>query len=338
MKKLLVLLWCLMVLPLGMKGVYAVENPTVTYDGNRHVFTVENTDGHDFFNGFKNVIPGDTKVQIIDLNYENVSQDLSVYLRADCDDQEMLNLLKDTTMDIYMDHQLISDDQWIFDSIHLGNIEDSTSQQMEVQLHIPTSLGNEIAGKSVHLQWVLTVQEEEPVQGSSEVSRPQHNPNDRGNANTVETSTNQGDAMAMNGQVSSQEGTPLEGSLDDDSSYSTIIDEQVPQAGHSGSWALLNLIAVILTVILAILMFIRKQTKEKEDEDNVTEMKRRRWIPIVGVVIAIVSIIVFILTEDITLKMVYVDSYTIWMIVLAVINIVLLILGRTWKEVKNDNQ
>ena len=83
-------------------------------------------------------------------------------------------------------------------------------------------------------------------------------------------------------------------------------------------------------------MFIRKQTIEKEDEEHVTEMKRRRWIPIVGVVIALVSIIVIILTEDITLKMVYVDSYTIWMIVLAVINIVLLILGRTWKEVKND--
>lgn len=350
MKKLLVMIWCLLVLPLGINGVYAQDNPTVTYDASVHEFAVDNTSGLDFFNGMKNVIPGDTRIQKIDLQYTHVAQDLSVYLSAQCKDTDMIELLKDATMDIYVDGHLVSENQWIFDGVLIGEVQESGLHEMEVHLHIPTSLGNEIAGKSMLLQWVLTVQEEEAVQTPTETPDVSVIPDDSQDIispqpSVTPSSGNQNDShddgsMMAGGQLSQNQGVPLEGELDekDDTVHSTIIDENVPLSGVTGSWALINLISMILTIILAILMFIRKQNKDKEDEDkqDVIEYKRRRWIPVCGVIVSIVSLIVFVLTEDMTLKMAYVDRYTIGMIVLLVINVVLFILGRTWKE--KDNQ
>lgn len=106
-----------------------------------------------------------------------------------------------------------------------------------------------------------------------------------------------------------------------------VQENQTPQAGISRSWALVNLIASLLTVLLAIVMLLIKRKKENDDEDekNPYTEKRYTWMKLLGIVIGVVSVIVFILTEDITLPMALLDKYSVVMIVIALLQCVTLL-------------
>lgn len=337
MRKLFILLWCMMLLPFTMNRVDAAGDPEVGYDGSSHRFEVSHTDGLDFFDGFKNVLPGDTKSQLIQLRYQNVSQDLTVYLKANCDDQEMMELLKDATLDIYVDDQLVSEDQWIFDDVFIARVEKPLSQEMRVDFHVPTSLGNEIAGKSLTLQWVLTVQEEEK-KNDVQVSEPQGQGSVSNDETVSKSDLNGGDDgnhVSGGDMQDSQENQTSQDSEDVKESYSTILDEKIPLAGASSSWAVVNLVATILTVIVSILMFMRRQSKEEDDVKD-SKIKRRIWIPVLGAVVAVVSVVLFVLTEDMTLPMSYFDDYTLWMIILFVFDLMLYVFSKSWKQNNDD--
>ena len=60
---------------------------------------------------------------------------------------------------------------------------------------------------------------------------------------------------------------------------------------------------------------------------------------ILALIVAIISIIVFFLTEDMRLPMEWVDEYTIWMVILFIIEIILAFLSRkTWDEEDEDEE
>ncbi len=122
----------------------------------------------------------------------------------------------------------------------------------------------------------------------------------------------------------------------------------VPLAAPVGfaAWALLNLILMIIGVILALVFTIIRFMRKKDDEDAEENEKqpepgvrydtpaeerqdkihRRRAIGwLLGmIVLAVCGVILFILTEDITLPMVWVD---IWTILQAIVLIATLIIG-----------
>lgn len=110
----------------------------------------------------------------------------------------------------------------------------------------------------------------------------------------------------------------------------------------SGSWALLNLIATICSIILAILSFIlfffnRKKEEEDKENEEYTIKKKRFLRRIVEIIISLAMIIIFILTEDTSLPMVWTDKYTILMLLLLLIHIVVIIIfRRKEKEDKKD--
>ena len=153
--------------------------------------------------------------------------------------------------------------------------------------------------------------------------------------------------------------TPLAGRvvLDDDGD-ATIIDiedEDVALAGSEEVWALLNLIALIITAIIAIILLIlalKKNDKDDEDEDDEKtetvnadededtqkETKRRRILKLLGLVPAIISLIAFILTEDMSNPMALTDKWTVLMLILLAIEVVLAILSKKKKEDKEDEQ
>lgn len=116
-----------------------------------------------------------------------------------------------------------------------------------------------------------------------------------------------------------------------------IEDDITPEVVHKGSWALINLIASLIGMLVTIILLFAKHEKEEENEENeelVDEFKRKRIYKVVGVIITILSIIVFVLTENMRLPMILVDKYTLLMVVLAILNLVCFYFGRKWHEVE----
>ena len=122
----------------------------------------------------------------------------------------------------------------------------------------------------------------------------------------------------------------------------TIKNNPIPLQKSLGSWALLNLIATICSIILAILSFVlfffkRKKTEEDKENEEYTIKKKRFLRRIVEIIISLAMIIIFILTEDTSLPMVWIDKYTILMLLLLLIHIVVIIIfRRKEKEDKED--
>ena len=129
------------------------------------------------------------------------------------------------------------------------------------------------------------------------------------------------------------------------------IERTIPGTGipttNIGAWALINLIAMLFTILLSIIMlifFIINKIKEKDDdeEDNENEekvkYKNKLGLRIITAIIAIISLIIFIFTEDMTLPMVLTDKYTFLMIVIAIIQIIVAILSKRKKEEEENEQ
>ena len=116
-------------------------------------------------------------------------------------------------------------------------------------------------------------------------------------------------------------------------------------------WAVLNLIATVITSLIGLGMLITFFRKKKDDEeaentDGVTrtddqnseaeDENRRRKSKLLGLIPAAASIILFALTENMTNQMGLTDKWTIWMAALCLINIVLAYLTRN--RTKDDSE
>ncbi len=124
-----------------------------------------------------------------------------------------------------------------------------------------------------------------------------------------------------------------------------IEEPEVPLAASVGSWALINLITTILSVIIALGMLLTglfKKTYEKEDtendeEDNEDRGKHKKS-KIFGILPAVLSVMLFIMTEDIRLPMVLIDKWTIPMVIILIISIILAYLTKNKKKEDNDEE
>ena len=121
----------------------------------------------------------------------------------------------------------------------------------------------------------------------------------------------------------------------------TIIDKPTPKTEpEKGSWALINLITTILACICAlVLLFVRKDTEDNEPTNKEKKDMRKMVITkITSILVGIISIIAFILTEDMSLPMVYTDKWTLLMILLLIIEIVnIFIIRQQSKGEENDD-
>ena len=117
-----------------------------------------------------------------------------------------------------------------------------------------------------------------------------------------------------------------------------IEDEETPEpGGRRGHWALINLIATVGGALLALILLIGKHQKDADDEADenaqvvASEMdeedevvKRRRKWKYISTIVAVISVVIFFLTENMSLSMVLVDKYTMLMLVLFLGNVVCL--------------
>ena len=127
--------------------------------------------------------------------------------------------------------------------------------------------------------------------------------------------------------------------------------EKTPKARPEKFWALINLICAIVTVLFGLLLLISKRHKNKDDEeeDDETrqqtnnddeskeqEKKRGAFTRVLAVLIAILSVVFFLVTEDLSLRWTWTDQWTIWMVVIGLVQIVVFFVGRKWKNVDDD--
>ncbi|NLY82030.1 MAG: hypothetical protein GX078_04540, partial [Clostridiales bacterium] len=116
-----------------------------------------------------------------------------------------------------------------------------------------------------------------------------------------------------------------------------IVEEEAP-LDTLPEWALINLLAAILTIImLAALLAGDKKKKEFLDGEKHTR-KKFRIGSIVEAIIAVGSVIIFILTENMNNPMTWTDKWTVLMIILAVASLVTyaLIGKRDEKDTKGE--
>ena len=134
-----------------------------------------------------------------------------------------------------------------------------------------------------------------------------------------------------------------------------VEEEYTPKASPQYYWALINLICAILTVLFGLLLLISKRHKDEDDEEEddetkeqVTnkgdedkeqeqEKKRGTFTRVLAVLIAIASVVFFLVTEDLSLPWTWTDQWTIWMVVIGLVQIVVFFVGRKWKNVDNDD-
>ena len=127
-----------------------------------------------------------------------------------------------------------------------------------------------------------------------------------------------------------------------------IDDDDTPLAGPA-TWALINLIAMIFTVCIAVGMIVtyfRKKDGEEEKQnadgtkreltDEEQEENERRKSKFFGLIPGIGSVITFFLTEDMSAKMVLTDRWTILMIAILVIGAALGYLTRNEKDKEEE--
>ena len=133
-----------------------------------------------------------------------------------------------------------------------------------------------------------------------------------------------------------------------------VEEEYTPKASPQYYWALINLICAILTVLFGLLLLISKrhkdedddeeddetkdQTTTNDDEEKEQEKKRGLFTHVLAVLIAIVSVVFFLVTEDLSLPWTWTDQWTIWMVVIGLVQIVVFFVGRKWKNVDNDDE
>ena len=132
-----------------------------------------------------------------------------------------------------------------------------------------------------------------------------------------------------------------------------VEEEYTPKASPQYYWALINLICAILTVLFGLLLLISKrhkdedddeeddetkdQTTTNDDEDKEQEKKRGLFTRVLAVLIAILSVVFFLVTEDLSLPWTWTDQWTIWMVVIGLVQIVVFFVGRKWKNFDNDD-
>ena len=119
--------------------------------------------------------------------------------------------------------------------------------------------------------------------------------------------------------------------IDNVAKTETINDIKIPLAKTEETWAVVNLICTVVTVVVSLILVIlgwynrwrRRNIKldEKYYHDYQFWLRNKIIFRIVNILIAIISIVVFILTENIFLKLVFIDRFTPLMVVLAILAI-----------------
>ncbi len=113
-----------------------------------------------------------------------------------------------------------------------------------------------------------------------------------------------------------------------------IGDTVVPLAAADGSWSLINLLLAIVTALGSVFLLIAYFAGKKHEENQ--NVKRKGIFRLVSAPVAILSAVIFILTQDMSLPMALVDNWTLIMAVILLVQVLIAVLSR--KKVVDDDE
>lgn len=330
---------------------------TFNGQGNAFTFTSGSPDQEyptDLFSNFKDVMPGDTRTEQITIRNNATSRaDVRFHLLSSgAVGQESQEFLENLTLSVTRSDgvQLYSGPaSGSMGEIDLGRLAYGGSVVLTVVLGVPIELDNSFQEAAGHISWRIRIEE------YNDVAAPAAGGGGGGGTVTdaALTATPATTAIlppllpataAPEVEDIGDEETPLAGPVTPEEPEARneddiVIDDDETPLATPKSWALLNLILAVFTaVVSAVLLagrFLGKK-KDREDEDN--RLKRKTLIRSLSLLPAAVSVVCFILTENITNPMVLVDKWTLWMAVFAVANVALAVLSKkSWQQVESES-
>lgn len=159
-KRVLLILICVVIMLFSASKLsYALSpNPTIVYDGLTNDFNFFNVDNNDLFYNFKELVPGDTKEEIINIKVNNISEKRSLYLTVNYQNKRILDNINIT---VYADDNIILDNDSIkSDYIKLKTFDNSGELKLKIKVEVPVSAGNELSDLSQSIRWDLFIENE----------------------------------------------------------------------------------------------------------------------------------------------------------------------------------
>lgn len=141
-------------------------DPSAVYDSGEKAWHGEGLQQQNVLADFSEVLPGDMLVQEFNLEVRNAERAVSVFMRPYADaatfaalaDVELLvtneqgNVIAQGTVGDFADQAE--------SAIPIGAFSASGSTRLHIELYAPTTLGNELQGKSYALEWMFIAQED----------------------------------------------------------------------------------------------------------------------------------------------------------------------------------
>lgn len=126
-----------------------------------------------------------------------------------------------------------------------------------------------------------------------------------------------------------------------DTPTANVDENEVPLApklySSEAYWALLNLILVFVSIIIAICLIILVFWNNRKEDEQI-EVNNKWPFRIVAAISAIVSAIVFLITEDMSNPMVFIDQYTLLMAIITCITALFAFISLHKEEEKEDEE
>lgn len=145
------------------------DTPAIAYDGNVRQLTVSGATGSsgepDLFPAFKDLMPGDVREQQIEIRATGVKSQVRVFVRAVVD-QETASLLSPITLTATVGDastgwlQTGTPGSVFAHPTQVVTFTGDGSTVLNLQLSVPTSVGNELADASKTIRWEVTAEDD----------------------------------------------------------------------------------------------------------------------------------------------------------------------------------
>lgn len=155
---------------LAPSSAYAVDAPSIAYDGNARQLTVSGMEapsvGVDLFTAFKDLMPGDTREQLIKIEAKGVQGQVSIFVRAVVDEDtaralEPISLTAAVSAGPSSNVLETGTPGSVFaETTKIATFATDGNATLDLRLNVPTSVGNELADASKTIRWEITAEDD----------------------------------------------------------------------------------------------------------------------------------------------------------------------------------
>ena len=142
-----------------------------------------------------------------------------------------------------------------------------------------------------------------------------------------------------NNTIDEQYNKEIEDNIVTQQNEEVIEDNTTPLSVMSGHWALINLIITILSIIFTIILVIfciREKTDKDKPKEERKITKRCIFSKIINLLFSIILIVLFILTQDMSLPMELTDEFTIITLIIFILQLIVFVAIETIGEKKEE--